>query len=348
LETLHPAYFALVMATGIVALAAQVHSVAVVPTVLFWLNALFLVGLVTATIMRSWRYPRAFAADLCSHSRGVGFFTIVAAAALFGSELVLQEDALGPAAFFWIVAGILWLVVTYGVLAALTVKPDKPSFTDALNSGWLVIVVATQSLSILTVLILPAGVSADLRQPLMFAALVLWLGGGALYLWLMALIFHRYTFLPMSAEDLTPPYWINMGAVAISTLAGATLLNHAALSPIVGELAPFVTGFTLFFWAIGTWWIPMLVVLGLWRYLIQGVPFAYDPLYWGCVFPLGMYSVSTCRLAEVLQAPFLMPISRAFMFVALAAWATVLLGLLDSLFASRRTLSFAAEADDRK
>jgi hypothetical protein len=39
---------------------------------------------------------------------------------------------------------------------------------------------------------------------------------------------------------------------------------------------PFVKGFSLFFWAIATWWIPMLVVLGIWRYLICRVPFAYD------------------------------------------------------------------------
>src|SRR3546814_5860323 len=69
----------------------------------------------------------------------------------------------------------------------------------------------------------------------------------------------------MSAEDLTPPYWINMGAVAISTLAGARLLSQSALSPIVGDLTSFVAGLTLFFWAIGTWWIPMLVALGVWR-----------------------------------------------------------------------------------
>src|SRR3546814_19704896 len=82
-------------------------------------------------------------------------------------------------------------------------------------------------------LVLSSGVAADLRQPLMFGALVLWLGGGALYLWLMPLLFFRYTFLPMSAAELTPPYWINMGAVAISTLAGATLLDQAALAPLV-------------------------------------------------------------------------------------------------------------------
>src|SRR3546814_4354360 len=57
--------------------------------------------------VRSWRYPGAFAADLRSHSRGVGFFTMVAASGVFGSQLVLQMGAIGPAAVFWVVAAVL-------------------------------------------------------------------------------------------------------------------------------------------------------------------------------------------------------------------------------------------------
>jgi tellurite resistance protein TehA-like permease len=53
----------------------------------------------------------------------------------------------------------------------------------------------------------------------------------------------------------------------------------------------------------------MLLVLGVWRYLICSVPLAYDPLYWGGVFPLGMYSVSTYHVAKILAAPFLLPLS---------------------------------------
>lgn len=335
MKTLHPAYFALVMATGIVAIAAHLHGLPLVPTALFWLNGFFLAGLVTATAARILRYPDAFAADVRSHSRGVGFFTVVAAFGVVGSQLVLQMEAVGLAAFFWTVAGLLWLLVTYGILTILTVKADKPSLADGLNGGWLVVVVATQSVSILTVLILPSGVSADLREPLMFAAVVLWIGGGALYLWLVTLIFLRYTFFRMSAEDLTPPYWINMGAVAISTLAGATLLEHSALSPVVTELVPFVKGLTLCFWAVGSWWIPMLVALGIWRYLICGIPFSYDPLYWGGVFPLGMYSVCTYHLAKSLDASFLMPLSEAFMVAALAAWVVTFAGLVDSRLTPR-------------
>jgi tellurite resistance protein TehA-like permease len=330
LETLHPAYFSMVMATGIVAIAMMLNGVPLLPRVLFWLNAAIFLVLLTATGMRMLRYRNAFVADILDHSRSVGFFTIVAAFAIFGGELAIQMKAAGAAVIIWAAAAILWFVVTYGVLAVLTVKQHKPSLADGINGGWLVIVVATQSVSILTVLILPAGLPASLHAPLMFSALILWLGGGALYMWLMTLIFFRYTFLRMSAQDLTPPYWINMGAVAISALAGATLLREAALSPTVIELMPFIQGFTLFFWAIGSWWIPILLILGIWRYLMCGVPFAYDPLYWGGVFPLGMYSVCTHRLVEVLGISFLMPVSFAFMVLALLAWFATFIGLIDS------------------
>lgn len=330
LKTLHPAYFALVMATGIVSIATYLHGVPVLPKVLFWLNALFLAGLAAATGARILRYPRSFAADIQSHSRGVGFFTSVAAIAVFGTELVLLMDAAGIAVVFWIAAAALWFMTIYGVLAVLTVKPDKPSLADGLNGGWLVSVVASQAVAMLTVVISAAGILAGLERPLLFLALVLWLGGGALYLWIVTLIFFRYTFVHMAPEDLTPPYWINMGAVAISALVGATLIEHNALSRDVAEIVLFVKGFTLFYWAIATWWIPMLLVLGVWRYLICGVPLAYDPLYWGGVFPLGMYSVSTYHVAKILEAPFLLPLSQLFMVVAVLAWAATFAGLVDS------------------
>jgi hypothetical protein len=53
-----------------------------------------------------------------------------------------------------------------------------------------------------------------------------------------------------AVEPLTPPYWINMGALAITTLAGARLL--IALGPLhfAVDLKPFIAGFTLFFWSL--------------------------------------------------------------------------------------------------
>lgn len=336
LRRLHPAYFAIVMATGILALGAYEHSVPVVPDVLFWLNVAFFIVLSAAVVTRLIVYRTDFVADVLSHSRSVGFFTVVAATAVLGIQLAVQMQAIGLATAFLVAAGLLLVACTYGVLTLLTVKQKKPTIVDGLNGGWLVCIVATQAVSRLIVMVASTA-SAESAQPLVFVSLVLWLGGGALYLWIMTLIFFRYTFLPMQPTDLTPPYWINMGAVAISALAGTTLIEHASLSPIVSDILPFIKGFTLFFWSIGSWWIPMLLFLGVWRHFLRSVPLKYDPLYWGAVFPLGMYSVSTYHLAAVLDARFLSPLSTLFLGIAAIAWTVTFVGLIDSLLCRLRS-----------
>jgi len=323
------------MATGIIALSAHLHDLADVARVLFWLNALFLTGLVAATAVRMLVHLPAFSADLRSHGRGVGFFTIPAAVAVFGTEIDLQLGDVPLATVFWAIAAILLLVVTYGVLPMLMARHDKPSLAHGLNGGWLVTVVAPQSVAILAVLLLARGAFASVAPIVAFGALALWLGGSALYLWISTLIVYRYAFVVLGPKDLLPTDWINMGAAAISALAGATLAQHATLSPIVVDIAPFVKGLTLLFWAVASAWIPMLVVLGVWRHLICGLPITYEALDWGGLFPLGMYSVSTLSLADILNAPYLAAVSWAFMVIALAAWLWVLLGLIGSRFGGR-------------
>jgi tellurite resistance protein TehA-like permease len=120
-----------------------------------------------------------------------------------------------------------------------------------------------------------------------------------------------------------------MGAVAISTLAGALLVLAAPSWHVIGELLPFVKGLTLMFWATATWWIPMLVILGVWRHGYRRFPLRYDPLYWGAVFPLGMYTVCTFRLSQALDVPHLMAVPRVFVYIALAAWALTFIGLVN-------------------
>jgi tellurite resistance protein TehA-like permease len=138
-----------------------------------------------------------------------------------------------------------------------------------------------------------------------------------------------------------------MGAAAISTLAGAMLIGAADHSPVVRELLPFVRGLTLLWWATASWWIPMLVILGVWRHIYRRFPLRYDPLYWGAVFPLGMYTVCTGRLSRAIDAPFLFAIARVFIFVALAAWLLTLVGMLIRLARMAKPGARAAPASGR-
>jgi len=322
---LHPAYFALVMATGIVSIASQLMGVPFVPKALFALNLLFYPLLWVLTLARAVRHRPRLVADLSHHGRAVGFFTMVAATSVLGSQCIVIAGLPSAAFWLWVLGIVLYVVLVYSVFAILTVKEQKPPLAEGINGGWLVSVVAAQSVAALGAQLAPS-----LAQPdrVLFFCLAMWLGGGMLYLWIIALIFYRYTFFTLAPSDLAPPYWINMGAAAISTLAGTLLIAASNQSPVIAEILPFVRGLTLMWWATATWWIPMLLVLGAWRHIYRRFPLRYDPLYWGAVFPLGMYAAATFRLSRAVEAPYLVEIPRWFVWVALVAWGAVFAGMV--------------------
>lgn len=330
---LFPGYFALVMATGIISIACFLLEMKTIALVLLAINVVAYAILWLLLILRLLFFFSRVRADINDHLRGPGFFTVVAATCVLGSELLIVVDQYRIAIGLWFVGLLLWAVIMYTFFAAMTVRENKPSIEAGLNGGWLLIVVATQSISVLGTL--SVNRFGDYREPVLFFTLCMFLLGCMLYLPLITLIFYRFTFVNVTMAALTPPYWINMGAVAITTLAGARLIIAASESPLLNEVVPFLKGFTLFFWSAGTWWIPLLFILGFWRHVYKRFPLKYDPQYWGMVFPFGMYTVCTFQLSKALNFSPLLVIPRFSVYIALIGWFVVFIGLVHSLFSGR-------------
>jgi tellurite resistance protein TehA-like permease len=342
---LFPGYFALVMATGIISIAAFQLNMKSVAWVLLAINLIAYFTLWLLLLIRLVRFFPRIKADIMDHARGPGFFTVVAGTCVLGSQLIIVVGQYRAAAALWLLGLLLWLLIMYTFFTAVTVRADKPDFEAGISGTWLLATVATQSVSVLGTLL--ADYFAAYRDSLLFFTLCMFLLGCMLYLILITLIFYRFTFVKLTTVTLTPPYWINMGAVAITTLAGARLIIAVPVWSFLGEISPFLKGFTLFFWAAGTWWIPLLLILGVWRHLRKHFPVAYDPLYWGMVFPLGMYTVCTLQLSKAIRFEPLAIIPRYFVFVAIAAWLAVFIGLIHSLL-TRKTRAAPTERHARE
>ncbi|WP_206601915.1 tellurite resistance/C4-dicarboxylate transporter family protein [Oceaniglobus indicus] len=324
-KSLFPGYFALVMATGVVSIACQfmgLRPIALALIVVNWIAWPVLWGL---TILRAVRFRTLLMRDISDHRLAPGFFTIVAGTCVLGTQNVVVIGAVAVGTVLWWFGLILWFVIMYTFFTAVTVRARKPTLARGINGAWLIAAVSTQSVVVLRGVI---DIAAPPSEAIQFQVIAMFLIGCMLYLAIIPLIFYRLTFVPMSREDFSPPYWINMGAVAITALAGSILLLRGETWPLLGPLLPFLRGFTFFFWAVASWWIPFLFGLMTWRYLWMRDRFTYEPAIWGMVFPLAMYTTSTYQFDRAMGYGFLDPVPNVLVYIALTAWILGIVGLI--------------------
>jgi len=328
IRDLHPGYLAFVMATGTI----SIGTFSLGPS---WLSRTFLViasgGLVVlggALLVKLVFFRPDIAADGREPERVFSFFTVTAGADVLGVRLALSGHPVATAVLAGAAAAV-WLTLTYGVPASLLLARAGDSVLGGVNGTWLLWVVGTQSLSVAATTLAP--VWPGQSELLATAAVSLWGIGLLLYLLLVPLIVLRWLTVPITPAALGPPYWILMGATAISVLAGAKILGLSVALAIVAATRGFVEGCSFAVWAFGTWWIPLLVVLGLWRHVMRRWPLTYEPPLWSVVFPLAMYSVATLSYGGVAHISFMEPLSRFMLWVAIIAWLLVSAAFLKRL-----------------
>jgi tellurite resistance protein TehA-like permease len=323
----YPGYFALVMATGIISTASQQLHYTSIARLLFILNNVQYFILLLIIIIRLLLFLPQVKADLSAHAKGAGFLTFVAASCILGTGYVQGKQLFDPGIWLIVPALIAWLILVYSFLLLVILKKEKPSPETGLNGSWLLLVVATQSLTILGTSLAPH-LSFPINN-ILFITFCGWLLGIVLYVVLLTLILYRLIYYPINASEVSPSYWIDTGAAAICALAGATLIKAFAGTTDYAVYIPAMKMAILLLWATATFWLPLLFILETWRHYKAG--FSYSPAYWSMVFPLGMYTVATLQLAAVIQLHFLNAIAGAFIFIAWAAWVIVFIGMIVNL-----------------
>lgn len=327
LRTLHPGYFALVMATGIVSVGLRSLGVPAVSVPLLWLAGAAYAVLV---VLNGWRlvsFPAEMRRDLSHPVRGFGFFTFVAGTNVLGSRLILDGHV--PAAVALLAAGALaWFLLGYVVLWNVVLGGAREGMLAGANGTWFIWIVASQSVALLAAQLQPAVTTG--QRELALLAVFSWSVGLLWYGVVGTLVTARLLLYQVRPADLTPPYWVAMGATAISVLAGARMVQMAD-APVVEATRGLIAGTVVVFWALGTWLIPALLAAGWWRHVLRRVPLRYEATWWSIVFPVGMYGVASIALGEADQLPIVATIGEYEMWVAAGVWLAVFITMFAHL-----------------
>lgn len=324
MANLTPGYFALVMGTCIVSIGVNTNGLTALSIGLLWVGIGCYAILVVATIWRAISYRSELRADFMDPRRGFGFFTFVAGTDVLGARIA-GTGQYGIALGLLTVGGIAWLVLGYVVpWTAVLGREDRPVLIGA-NGTWFIWVVASQSVAVLAAALEPTVETG--RRELALLAVCSWAIGAILYAGVGIFVAARMLLYPLRPEDLTPPYWVAMGATAITVVAGARIVEMAD-APMVVATRGLIAGTSVVFWAFGSWLILPLLAAGYWRHVMCRVPLKYEPTLWSIVFPVGMYGVAGQYLGQADHLPIVEGIGRAEMWVALAVWATVFVAML--------------------
>ncbi|MDN5919294.1 MAG: tellurite resistance/C4-dicarboxylate transporter family protein [Pseudonocardia sp.] len=315
-----PDVFAVVMATGVVSVAARDHSYRWISLGLGLIAVVTFVVLGLGFVVRAATHPSRLVRLTRDPDVALRMFTFVAACSVLDARLGAY-----PAAG-WVLGGLGlagWVVLT--PLAAVDIA-SRPAadLRDRAHGAWLLPSVATSGLAASAA---EQGVHVRSLSLVVVGAAALLLAVG-IYIAVASVIVWRALAAPFTPAQVPPDSWILMGALAICALAGSGVLAAVRALGATEMLVQTVLSVTLVAWIAASLWIPVLLYAQMWRTDHMAGTLHYQGAWWSAVFPIGMYSAASAATGSELRMPALATISLVLFWVAFTVWTLVGTGLL--------------------
>lgn len=315
-------YFALVMATGIVSLGCNAAGYPGVSQLLLAINSgQYLICLILAA-SKTLRMPGAAWQGLIHPTKGPGYLTAIAATGVLGEQYaVLTDFTLLPVVLLYL-ASAFYLALIFTMIAGGAMAVKKCGINQGLDGSWLLCTVSGCS-----VVMLGMTVSGKISLFQEAVCIGLWAASIMLYFIIIPLIFYRWLFTAVNKRDFSPSWWINMGAMAIASLAGVKIINNGGLM-LIPVIKPVIVATTWFMWASALWWLLLLGTIVIWRLCSGTLDFRYAPVNWSIVFPCGMMVVTTINVMKLSSISWSPLIINAAIGCVFALWLVTWGGML--------------------
>ncbi|MGN7739462.1 TDT family transporter [Pseudomonas sp. 22526] len=331
-----PNWFAATMGTGVLALALAQLPLRIPGLHLLaeglWLFTIVLFVVFSAAYAARWVMFFDEARRIFGHSTVSMFFgtipmglaTIINGFLLFGlprwGEGVVQ------------LAELLWwldvaLSLACGVLIPYMMFTRQEHRIDQMTAVWLLPVVAAEVAAASGGLLAPHLVDAHSQLVMLVTSYVLWAFSLPVAFSILTILMLRMALHKLPHESMAASSWLALGPIGTGAL-GMLLLGADAPAIFaangmtgVGEIAEglgLVAGITL--WGFGLWWMLTALLITL-RYLRDGIPFNLG--WWGFTFPLGVYALTTLKLASTLNLTFFAVFGSLLVLALASMWLLV-------------------------
>lgn len=343
-----PNWFAITMGTGVMAqLLAELgssHPLFFTLATALWLANIGLFVLFSLLyLIHCWRFPIQ-ARQLLSHPQmslflstiPMGLATIINGCLLFGLPL-WGETALSWATHLWFFD--TFLAVLCGVALPLLMFIRQSHHLDGMSGLWLLPVVAAEVAAASGWSLAPHLLDRQLQQQIVIYSMLLWACSVPVAFCILTILLLRLALHKLPPASMAASIWLAVGPIGTGALGmlllssdSMTVMQHGQFAHYSNAVAAIGWLLGIVLWGAGSWWL--LIALGTtFYYLKRGIPFNLG--WWAYVFPLGVFTLATFKLAAMIAIPFFSAIATLLLGLLSVIWLTVMLKTLSAAWSGR-------------